>query len=164
MSAAKFANAHGRQAAYRKVHPAGRFGVQQRRRREVAPEEIIEIVREEMLPLEKNYWRTGLGMTGSLNRFEDAWTNAIPQLGWVAKDSPKLSARDRIRTREAASLLAAGRWIYSSALAREESRGLHRRTDFPGFSDEWEGQHIVSGGLDEVYVRKVPHADTLQAA
>jgi len=160
-SAAKFAIAHGRQAAYRKVSPAGRFGVGQRHTDEVSPGEVIEIVRQEMLPLEKNYWRTGPGLSASLKRFEDAWTNAIPQLGWVARDSGKMTARDRIRTREAASLLAAGRWIYRSALEREESRGLHRRTDFPGFSEDWEGQHIVTGGLDEVWVRKVPHVNTL---
>jgi succinate dehydrogenase/fumarate reductase flavoprotein subunit len=160
-SAARFASSYGTHAASRAVTSAGRFGSRRVARRDASPEEIITIVREEMLPLDKNYWRTGPGMTASLSRFESAWKGAIPDLGWLAKDSAKLTARDRLRTREAASLLAAGRWIYTSALARTESRGLHRRTDFPGFSPEFEGQHLISGGLDQVWVRKAAHVNTL---
>jgi succinate dehydrogenase/fumarate reductase flavoprotein subunit len=160
-SAAKFALSHGEHLQTRKVVPGGRFGVQQVKDREISPDEIIEIVRDEMLPLDKNYWRTGDKMTASLKRFEDAWTNAIPRLGWLARETAKLTARDRLRTREAVSLLAAGRWMYASANLRTESRGLHRRKDFPGFSEEWEGQHIISGGLDEVWTKKVAHVNTL---
>jgi aspartate oxidase len=100
-------------------------------------------------------------MTASLARFESTWRDALPCFGWLAQGNPKLTARDRLRAREAVSLLAAGRWIYASALQRTESRGLHRRTDFPGYSPEFEGQHLISGGLDEVWVRKVPHVNTL---
>jgi succinate dehydrogenase/fumarate reductase flavoprotein subunit len=160
-SAARFALQHGQQAAYRQVVSAGRFGVQHQPDRAVSPEEIIELVQDEMLVPEKNYWRTGPGMTASLQRFDDAWTHAIPQLGWVTRDSAKATARDRMRTREAAALLATGRWIYASALMREESRGLHRRKDFPGPAADWEGQHVLSGGLDRVWVRQVPHVNTL---
>jgi succinate dehydrogenase/fumarate reductase flavoprotein subunit len=159
--AARFAGSHGQRAAHRKVVSAGRFGVQHQSHHVVSPEEIIELVREEMLPPEKNYWRTGPGMAASLKRFEDAWVEAIPQLGWVTRQTRKATARDRMRTREAAALLATGRWIYASALEREESRGLHRRKDCPGPAPEWEGHHILSGGLDEVWVRKVPHVNTL---
>jgi succinate dehydrogenase/fumarate reductase flavoprotein subunit len=159
--AARFAKIHGQQAAHRKVVSAGRFGVQHRSEQIVSPEEIIELVREEMCLPEKNYWRTGPGMTASLQRFEEAWTSAIPQLGWITKESRKATARERMRAREAASLLATGRWIYASALEREESRGLHRRKDYPGPAPEWEGQHVLSGGLEEVWVRKVPHINTL---
>jgi succinate dehydrogenase/fumarate reductase flavoprotein subunit len=160
-SAARFAGSYARQAGTRKVTAAGRFGAGQVARREVAPDEIITVVRDEMLPAEKNYWRTGPGMTASLARFESIWRDALPGLGWLAQGNPKLTARDRLRAREAVSLLAAGRWIYASALQRTESRGLHRRTDFPGYSPEFEGQHLISGGLDEVWVRKVPHVNTL---
>jgi succinate dehydrogenase/fumarate reductase flavoprotein subunit len=160
-SAARFAGSYARQAGTRKVTAAGRFGAGKVARREVAPDEIITVVRDEMLPAEKNYWRTGPGMTASLARFESTWRDALPCFGWLAQGNPKLTARDRLRAREAVSLLAAGRWIYASALQRTESRGLHRRTDFPGYSPEFEGQHLISGGLDEVWVRKVPHVNTL---
>jgi len=160
-SAARFASSYGRQSATREVTAAGRFGTGRVTKREVAPDEIISVVRDEMLPAQKNYWRTGPGMTASLSRFESTWRGAIPSLGWLAHGNAKLTARDRLRTREAVSLLAAGRWIYASALARTESRGLHRRTDFPSYNPEFEGQHLISGGLDEVWVRKVPHVNTL---
>ena len=160
-SAARFARSYAPHRATRPVTAAGRFGTGQVTRREAAPEEIIGVVRDEMLPLDKNYWRTGPGLAGSLERFESTWRDAVGGLGWVARDSAKLTARDRLRTREAVSLLAAGRWVYASALERTESRGLHRRTDFPRYNPEFEGQHVLSGGLDEVWVRKVPHVNTL---
>ena len=37
-----------------------------------------------------------------------------------------------VKTREAAALTATSRWAYRSALARTESRGMHRRRDVPG--------------------------------
>ena len=160
-SAARFARSYAPHRATRAVTAAGRFGAGQVTRREAAPDEIIAVVRDEMLPLEKNYWRTGPGMQASLSRFESTWRDAVGGLGWVARDSAKLTARDRLRTREAVSLLAAGRWVYASALARTESRGLHRRGDFPQYDPEFEGQHVLAGGLDEVWVRKVQHVNTL---
>ena len=36
-----------------------------------------------------------------------------------------------VKAREAAAMLATSRWMYRSALARSESRGMHRREDFP---------------------------------
>jgi succinate dehydrogenase/fumarate reductase flavoprotein subunit len=114
-----------------------------------------------MLPLEKNYWRTGEGLSASLARFESLWRDQIPDFGWIAQSDVKSTVRDRVRAREAASLLAAGRLMYTSANAREESRGLHRRRDFPGFNPEFDGQHLISGGLDRIWVRKSAHVNTL---
>ncbi|GAA4998591.1 hypothetical protein GCM10025734_32440 [Kitasatospora paranensis] len=52
-------------------------------------------------------------------------------------------------------MTANARWMYRSALARTESRGMARRLDFP---EQDPGQHhrIVSGGLDEVWTRAEP--------
>jgi succinate dehydrogenase/fumarate reductase flavoprotein subunit len=160
-SAAQFARVHGGHGATRPVTAAGRFGTRPVTRRPADPDEVIAVVRDEMLPLEKNYWRTGPGLTASLGRFESAWRDAVPGLGWVAGETAKLTARDRLRTREAVSLLAAGRWVYAAALARTESRGLHRRTDYPDRSPAFEGTHLLTGGLDQVWVRPVPHVNTL---
>jgi succinate dehydrogenase/fumarate reductase flavoprotein subunit len=128
----------------------------------VRPDEIIEAVREEMLPLEKNYWRTGEGMRRSLVRFESLWRDAIPRVGPIAPpgEDPKSLARSRLRAREAAALLAAGRWIYASASERTESRGLHRRKDFPDLDPSQDGQHVLTGGLDVVWVRRRAHEET----
>jgi succinate dehydrogenase/fumarate reductase flavoprotein subunit len=160
-SAAAFAKVYGKRAATRGVIPAGRIGTGQVRERGISPAELIAAVQAEMLPLEKNYWRTGESLTASLARFDSLWRDQIPSFGWLPQGDVKSTVRDRLRTREAASLLAAGRLMYTSAHAREESRGLHRRKDFPQFSPEFEGQHLISRGLDDIQVRKSAHVNTL---
>ncbi len=44
------------------------------------------------------------------------------------------------------------RWIGASALAREESRGVHRRTDFPSRRAGLDGHHVVVDAAGEVVV------------
>ncbi len=46
-------------------------------------------------------------------------------------------------------MIASARWIFASALERTESRGLHRRSDYPDL-DPTQHQHVVTGGLDDV--------------
>jgi succinate dehydrogenase/fumarate reductase flavoprotein subunit len=160
-SAASFAKVHGKYAATREVTPAGRIGSRQVHERSVSPTDVISAVQAEMLPMEKNYWRTGEGLSASLTQLNALWTDLIPDFGWVRQETAKLTARDRLQTREAAALLVGARLMYTSANFRTESRGLHRRKDFPQFSPEFEGQHLISGGLDEIWVRKSAHVDTL---
>ena len=54
-------------------------------------------------------------------------------------------------------MLATARWMYRSALARTESRGMHRRDDFPD-QDERQRHYITTGGLDDVWTSVRPHA------
>ena len=58
----------------------------------------------------------------------------------------------RLRAREVAAVTAAARWSLAAALARTESRGMHRRADFPSATTRLELSLLVSG-LDEVTVR-----------
>jgi succinate dehydrogenase/fumarate reductase flavoprotein subunit len=160
-SAASFARVHGKKAATRGVTPAGRIGSRQVHERSVSPTDVISAVQAEMLPMEKNYWRTGDGLSASLGQLNALWTSRIPGFGWVRQATAKLTARDRLQTREAAALLVGARLMYTSANFRTESRGLHRRKDFPQGSPEFEGQHLISGGLDEIWVRKSAHVNTL---
>jgi L-aspartate oxidase len=46
------------------------------------------------------------------------------------------------------------RMIAASALARRESRGVHRRTDFPSSDPELDGVHFVCGARGEVYTER----------
>jgi succinate dehydrogenase/fumarate reductase flavoprotein subunit len=49
-------------------------------------------------------------------------------------------------------MTATSRWMYTSALARPESRGMHRREDLP-YLDPGLQSRLLSGGLDEVWTR-----------
>ena len=59
-------------------------------------------------------------------------------------------------------MLATSRWMYRSALARNESRGMHRRDDYPD-QDDLQRHYVTSGGLDEVWTAVRPHAGATYA-
>lgn len=69
--------------------------------------------------------------------------------------APEDNFRIQIRAREIAAIVANGRWIYSSALDRKESRGMAKREDFPNL-DPNSYHHTLTGGLDEVWVKRTP--------
>lgn len=122
-------------------------------------QEITRGVQAEMLPLDKNYLRTGDGLTASLAVLDRLWSEARDRLAPGTGGNP----RDVVRAREAAALVATARWVYRSALARTESRGLHQRADFPS-TDPAQHHHLITGGLDEVYVRRADPAGEAVAA
>jgi succinate dehydrogenase/fumarate reductase flavoprotein subunit len=62
------------------------------------------------------------------------------------------AAEDPLRAREAAALVASGRWAWAAALARRESRGLHQREDLP-WTDPAQASRRLVGGLDRVWAR-----------
>ncbi|MBE9604738.1 FAD-binding protein [Acetobacteraceae bacterium H6797] len=101
------------------------------------------IARGEMQPYEKNLFRTGEGLRRSLAVLEEAWTLIRDHAG--PGQGPELLA-----AREAAGLLASARWSLTAALAREESRGLHRRLDRPG-ADPAFARRLRVGGLETVW-------------
>jgi succinate dehydrogenase/fumarate reductase flavoprotein subunit len=49
-------------------------------------------------------------------------------------------------------MVAHARWMYTSALARTESRGMARRQEFPDL-DPALHRRLTVGGLDELWVR-----------
>jgi succinate dehydrogenase/fumarate reductase flavoprotein subunit len=109
----------------------------------VSADELIAAVQREVLPLDKNMFRTGAQLEQSLQQLDDAWSAASAHLHGVGADA--------IRAREAAALLVCGRHAYRSALVREESRGLHRRLDLPD-TDPGQLHHHASSGLSHVRV------------
>ncbi|QKJ86900.1 FAD-binding protein [Paramixta manurensis] len=90
-------------------------------------ETILRAVREEMLPLEKNFFRSAEGMTHSMTRLYQLYkTLSLHGYGEADRQMPGLLQR-----REARALLSVARWTYKAALLRQESRGIHRRLDQP---------------------------------
>ena len=60
--------------------------------------------------------------------------------------SPRVAHPRTRRAHEAANLHLAGLLVVRSALAREESRGAHYRTDYPGHDDKRFLKHSVVKG------------------
>jgi succinate dehydrogenase/fumarate reductase flavoprotein subunit len=109
-----------------------------------------------MIPFDRNYWRNGVHLDASLARFGREWAEIRDgSLTMDGAETARDAARGLLRAREAAAMLATARWINASALARTETRGLHRRSDFPDL-DPAQEHHLISGGLDHVWVHRRP--------
>jgi len=117
---------------------------------ELDPANLVRAVQDEVLPYTKNYFRSAEGLGDALVRLDSHWHEAR-----LAGES---SAENVVKAREAAAMLATSRWMYRSALARTESRGMHRRGDF-GSLDPAQRHHLISKGLDEIQVTAIPAAD-----
>jgi succinate dehydrogenase/fumarate reductase flavoprotein subunit len=98
-----------------------------------------------MHPYDKNLFRTGPRLAASLSVLDGAWS--------AARDHLAGTGIEQLRAREAAAVAANARWCYTAALARGESRGMHRRLDAPD-ADPALGCRLVTGGLDEIWVRR----------
>jgi succinate dehydrogenase/fumarate reductase flavoprotein subunit len=82
-------------------------------------------------------------LTESLDRLDAQWT--------AIRDAGQSSASRVVKAREAAAMLATSRLMYRSALARTETRGMHKREDYPAL-DAAQRHHLVCAGLDEIAV------------
>lgn len=114
-----------------------------------APRAVIRDVQAEVVPLERNLFRTEHGLRGSLTRLDALWTDAVPVLD---------AADDPVKAREAEAMVAHARWMYRAALARPESRVIHRRDDHRE-TDPRLAHRIRVGGLDRVWTRPETGAD-----
>jgi len=147
-AAARFARRHP--AAVASLRPAGQVGLPAEGKagpsRPVSPDEVIANVQAEVLTPGKCMFRSAATLRSSLGRLDEVWTDQVPHLG---------PGRGRQRAREAAAMTAHARWMYQAALAREESRGVHRRDDHPA-TDQAQAIRLRVGGLDRVWVRNEP--------
>jgi succinate dehydrogenase/fumarate reductase flavoprotein subunit len=153
-AAAMFAARFGPRLDDRPVTPLGQAGLRPTgpARENLDPQEIVRAVREEMLPLDRNFFRRAATLRRSLERLDACWT-----------DLRRHGSGDgvaAVKTREAAALTATSRWAYRSALARAESRGMHRRRDLPD-ADPGLACSLHASGLDGV---RVTRADGLTIA
>jgi len=60
----------------------------------------------------------------SLGKLEQLWKT-------VQGTPDQNTAQKLIRSREAAALVATARWSYFAGLERKETRGMHKRLDYP---------------------------------
>jgi succinate dehydrogenase/fumarate reductase flavoprotein subunit len=131
------------------VSHAGTVALRERAGRPFAPAQLARAIQDEVFPYELNYFREAVRLNGSLQRLDALWAEA--------SSADAASEADVLRAREAAAMLATARWMYRSGLARKESRGMHRRDDYPG-QDERFRHYITAGGLDEVWTSSRAHA------
>ncbi|HEY4602737.1 MAG TPA: FAD-binding protein [Blastococcus sp.] len=127
------------------VRPAGTIGLRPvGTAAPLLPADVVRTVQEHIVPPERTLLRTGPALAASAVALDGVWERARSGLAG--------SGRDRLRAREAAAVLANARWVQAAALARTESRRVHRRMDHPAADAALQHRLIVSG-LDDVSVR-----------
>ncbi|HUF52680.1 MAG TPA: L-aspartate oxidase [Dehalococcoidia bacterium] len=89
---------------------------------------------DDVPPLSRGALQRLMWRDAGIVRDRESLTRATSVLAaWSATVPPQV---DR-PSQELADLLTCSRLVAEAALAREESRGAHHRTDFPGARDEW---------------------------
>jgi L-aspartate oxidase len=110
---------------------------------------LIAAVQAQVLPYERNLFRTGTGLAQSGRALDMIWAELHDHAGGSLDASAVWSgAGDALlRVREAAALAATARWSVAAAQARTESRGpLHRREDFPE-TDARQAHRLLAQGF-----------------
>ncbi|WP_035849093.1 FAD-dependent oxidoreductase [Kitasatospora azatica] len=97
----------------------------------------------------RNYLRHGERLSAALTVLDAAWESVRSGLHGTGAQA--------LRTRQAAALAAHARWMYRSALARTETRGMAKRLDHPE-QDPAQHHRIATGGLDQVWTRTLTGA------
>ncbi|TYK52717.1 FAD-binding protein [Actinomadura decatromicini] len=142
--AARHAAALGGRAGRRSVRPLGEAGIRPAGRPAGGHAEYVAAVQAEVLPYEKNLLRHGDRLAPALESLDGTWRDL--------RESLVEDGAGTVRARSAAAMTAHARWMYTAALARTETRGMHKRQDLP---DQDPAQHhrLVTGGLDDVWTR-----------
>ncbi len=148
--AADHARSLGQRATERPVHGAGRTGLVSSPEIKATydADAVVRGVQEEIFPLDKNIFRTEKGLLDSLAKLNQLWSE-------VQKNPAQATVQQLQRSREAVSLVAAARWAYFAGLERKETRGMHKRLDYPQL-DPNQRHYLAVGGLDKLWVRPEP--------
>ncbi|WP_067930296.1 FAD-dependent oxidoreductase [Alicyclobacillus kakegawensis] len=108
--------------------------------------EVISAVQQEVMPCDRNLFRCERNLNDSLRRLDAVWHTIRYER------APTGSLQKR---REAEAMTATARWMYTAALERTETRGMHKRTDFQT-ADEEQQHRLVVSGLDEIHIHTEP--------
>jgi succinate dehydrogenase/fumarate reductase flavoprotein subunit len=141
--------------AQRKLHRAGGVALAGGGNHQIDARALVQSVQGEVFPFETNYFRSAAGLEAALMVLDGHWRQS-------RRAAPSALA-DAQKAREAVAMLATARWMYRSALARTESRGMHRRLDHTSL-DPRQRHAFASGGLDEVWVRALPAVERAKLA
>jgi succinate dehydrogenase/fumarate reductase flavoprotein subunit len=106
---------------------------------------VVKGVQDEVFPYDKFMFRSEEGILRSLGKLEALWK-------YVQGKPLQDTAQHLIRSREAVGVLAAARWAYFAGLERKETRGMHKRTDYPA-TDPNQRHYLAVGGLDTLWTR-----------
>ncbi|NMD70935.1 FAD-binding protein [Bacillus sp. DNRA2] len=144
-AAAKYALTFNRKKHNRVLKRKQVVGIQQQAasKDHLSANELTKLVQAEVTPLDINLFRTSDKLTPSLTRLNNLWEEARETLGEAD--------RDIVRVREAAAMLATSRFMYTTALERKETRGMHKRLDYPSIDDKQQ-YRLITSGLDEIRV------------
>ena len=155
--AADHARHRGTRAQPRQVTRAGGVALTLGPNRPFDAERVTRAVQDEVFPYEKNYFRHGAVLGESLTRLDGLW-HKLRIADAAAPDNV-------VKAREAAAMVATARWMFRSALARAETRGMHKREDYPN-QDAGQRHYLTSGGLDDVWTttRLAPARDDVEVA
>jgi succinate dehydrogenase/fumarate reductase flavoprotein subunit len=113
-------------------------------RDELEADAVVRAVQAEVFPYDRNLFRSASGLHGSLARLDELWQ--------VVQRRAAPFARTLLRGREAAALVQHARFMYETARQRSESRGMHKRVDYPGVDDAQQ-RRLICGGLERIWVR-----------
>ncbi|GFN33490.1 FAD-binding protein [Paenibacillus xylaniclasticus] len=157
--AARYALSSGRDAASRELKPAGTFGTEDgaENGKAIVSQDINQAIQREVLPLPINFVRSEPVIRQSLDRLHAL----LPEVS----GRPEATVQGIVGSRETAGMLSVARWIYTAALARQETRGLHTLAEYPQLDPEQTHRLIVSGVRNvHIGTEAVPHANELKAA
>ena len=135
------------QRSHRRLRPSGTTGLRPLGGGDADWRELSAATQEQMLPIDRQGIRSETPMACAAATLDGLWAAA-------AADLRGRDAREAVRARETAAMIATSRWAHASARARTETRGMHVRDDFPE-RDPAQRDRIHSGGLDVIWTRRV---------
>jgi succinate dehydrogenase/fumarate reductase flavoprotein subunit len=150
--AARYATARRGVARRADLRPIGEAGLRPAGTtdRALGAATVTRAVQAEVHPYDRNYFRRDESLRASIERLDGLWHRVRAGLHGSGPRGDRRAADASVRAREAAAMLAHARWLYASALERSETRGMHKRLDFPKL-DPGQQQRRLVGGLDAIW-------------